>query len=375
MDKHFSTSEIIKASDDILNTPSKSSKINNIKITKNNYSSPLLLVNEISKNASPKANMSFINNLNKNNININEKIKNEIINELYNFFKKKIRKNTLKIIFDQQIKIKKFQKKIEYLNESKKILENNNHDLQSNLNKIIEDKKVLENNNHDLQSNLNQIKEDKKILENNNHDLQSNLNQIIEDKKILENNNHDLQSNLNQIIEDKKILENNNHDLQSNLNQIIEDKKVLENNNHDLQSSLDKIIEEKEMLIEKNTRAQEELSLEKSNLLNNSNNEKLTELNNKLKFYQDENLRLSRDLSNSQETHHIIKKQLNDFEKQKNQISNQIQELNNSVSKSNLITPTFVNELPPEASQDLKNLNNQDMTNLNETIKKIFKKL
>jgi chromosome segregation ATPase len=312
MDKHFSISEIIKASDNILNTSSKSSKINNIKITKNNYSSPLLLVNEISKNASPKANMSFINNLNKNNININEKIKNEIINELYNFFKKKIRKNTLKIIFDQQIEIKKFQKKIEYLNES---------------------------------------------------------------KKILENNNHDLQSNLNQIIEDKKILENNNHDLQSNLNQIIEDKKVLENNNHDLQSSLDKIIEEKEMLIEKNTRAQEELSLEKSNLLNNSNNEKLTELNNKLKFYQDENLRLSRDLSNSQETHHIIKKQLNDFEKQKNQISNQIQELNNSVSKSNLITPTFVNELPPEASQDLKNLNNQDMTNLNETIKEIFRKL
>ena len=99
MDKHFSISEIIKASDDILNTPSKSSKINNIKITKNNYSSPLLLVNEISKNVSPKANMSFINNLNKNNININEKIKNEIINELYNFFKKKIKKNTLKLIF------------------------------------------------------------------------------------------------------------------------------------------------------------------------------------------------------------------------------------------------------------------------------------
>ena len=110
--------------------------------------------------------------------------------------------------------------------------------------------------------------------------------------------------------ESKKILENNNHDLQSNLNQIIEDKKVLENNNHDLQSSLDKIIEEKEILIEKNTRTQEDLSLEKSNLLNNSNNEKLTELNNKLKFYQDDNLRLSRDLSNSQETHHIIKKQL-----------------------------------------------------------------
>ena len=47
------------------------------------------------------------------------------------------------------------------MNESKEILENNNHDLQSNLNKIIEDKKVLENNNHDLKSNLNKIMEDK----------------------------------------------------------------------------------------------------------------------------------------------------------------------------------------------------------------------
>ena len=83
MDKQFSISEIIKASDDILNTPSKSSKINNIKITKNNYSSPLLLVNEISKNVSPKANMSFINNLNKNNININEKIKTYLIILIY----------------------------------------------------------------------------------------------------------------------------------------------------------------------------------------------------------------------------------------------------------------------------------------------------
>jgi len=333
MNKHFSISEIIKASENILNTSSDSSKSNNIRITKTNYSSPLMLVNEISKDVNTKANTLFTNNLNSHDININEKIKNEIINELYNFFKRKIKKNTLKIIFDQQIEIKKFQKKIEYLNENKK------------------------------------------LLEENNHDLQFNLDQIIEDKKVLENNNYDLQSNLNQIIKDKKISENNNHELQSKLNQIIEDKKVLENNNHDLQSSLDKIIEEKEMLIEKNTKAQENLSLQKSNLLNNSNNEKLTELNNKLKFYQDENLRLSRDLSNSQETHHIIKKQLNDFEKQKSQISNQIQELNNSVSKSNLISPSFVNELPPEASQDLKNLNNQDMTNLNETIKKIFSKL
>ena len=51
----------------------------------------------------------------------NEKIKEEIAEELYNFLDKKIKKNTLKLIVDQQLEIKKFQKKNNYLNENKKI--------------------------------------------------------------------------------------------------------------------------------------------------------------------------------------------------------------------------------------------------------------
>ena len=79
-------------------------------------------------------------NLNQEN---NEKIKKEITEELYNFLEKKINKNTLKLIVDQQLEIKKFQKKNNYLNENKKILEAKNGNLSSNLLKIAKIEKFL----------------------------------------------------------------------------------------------------------------------------------------------------------------------------------------------------------------------------------------
>ena len=134
------------------------------------------------------------------------------------------------------------------------------------------------------------------------------------------------------------------------------------------------------MLIEKNKKIQEELfsqksNFKKSNLLHNSNSGKLTELNNKLKFSQDENLRLSSEVFNSRKKYNVIKKQLYDFELQKNQLSNQIQELNDTVNKSNLVTPSFINELPSEATEDIKKPIKKDATKLNASINKIFNKL
>jgi chromosome segregation ATPase len=156
---------------------------------------------------------------------------------------------------------------------------------------------------------------------------------------------------------------------------------MLEANNHNLQSNLDQIIEDKNILTEKNKNIQEDLSLLKSNIKNNVNNEKnlnnekLTESNNKLKFYQEDNLRLSNELFVSNERYNIIKKQLHDFDLQKNQISNQIQQLNNSINESNLITPSFTENLPTETKEDLKKINDKDVTSLNKKINKIFDKL
>ena len=282
MNQLYSTPEIIEACDDILNRPQENSKIEGIIIKKENkHQHPLLLVNEISNDTISKTKNSFLNDLATNDANsrknyeIDDKIKNEIIIKIYNLFKKKIKKNTLKLIVDQQIEIKKFQKKINYLNENKKALETSNHNFLSNLDKITEDKK---------------------------------------------------------------------------------------------------------MLIEKNKKIQEELfsqksNFKKSNLLHNSNSGKLTELNNKLKFSQDENLRLSSEVFNSRKKYNVIKKQLYDFELQKNQLSNQIQELSDTANKSNLVTPSFINELPSEATEDIKKPGKKDATKLNTSINKIFSKL
>jgi len=282
MNQPYSTSEIIEACDDILNRSQENSKIEGIIIKKENkHQHPLLLVNEISNDTINKTKNSFLNDLATNDANsrknyeIEDKIKNEIKIKIYNLFKKKIKKNTLKLIVDQQIEIKKFQKEINYLNENKKALEGSNHNFVSNLDKITEDKK---------------------------------------------------------------------------------------------------------MLIEKNKKIQEELfsqksNFKKSNLLHNSSSGKLTELNNKLKFSQDENLRLSSEVFNSRKKYNVIKKQLYDFELQKNQLSNQIQELNDTVNKSNLVTPSFINELPSEATEDIKKPGKKDATKLNTSINKIFSKL
>ena len=278
MNQLYSTSEIIEACDDILNRSQENSKIEGIIIKKENkHQHPLLLVNEISNDTISKTKNSFLNDLATNDANSrkNYEIEDKIKIKIYNLFKKKIKKNTLKLIVDQQIEIKKFQKKINYLNENKKVLETSNHNFLSNLDKITEDKK---------------------------------------------------------------------------------------------------------MLIEKNKKIQEELfsqksNFKKSNLLHNSNSGKLTELNNKLKFSQDENLRLSSEVFNSRKKYNVIKKQLYDFELQKNQLSNQIQELNDTVNKSNLVTPSFINELPSEATEDIKKLGKKDATQLNTSINKIFSKL
>jgi len=311
MIKIFSISEIVRASDNILNNTKKNPKIK-IKIKKINNLKPLLLVNETLKKESVSSNDVLLDNLTvddlniKNNYEIKKETKEKIIDEIYNFFKKKIKKNTLKTLVDQQIEIKRFKEKIHFLNENKKIFDAKNKNVLLSLNKIIEDKKILEAKNIDLEFNLVKITKDKRILEIKNIDLLSDLNKITEEKKIL---------------------------------------------------------------IEKNE------TLHKSNLQKVFNNEKLIELNKKLRFSQDENLRLSNDLFISREKNKVVKKQLHDFDIQKNQISDQIQELNNSINESNLIAPSFNNEISKEATEDLKNLNKDDMSSLNESINKIFKKL
>ena len=76
------------------------------------FKTPLVLNNEISR--PQKDEITSINQ-----VKIKPEIKDEIINEIYLFLKKKVKKNTLKIIIDEQLEIKNLKNQINFLKLNK----------------------------------------------------------------------------------------------------------------------------------------------------------------------------------------------------------------------------------------------------------------
>mgnify|MGYP001265465037 CR=1 FL=1 len=262
MNKVFSISEVIEASNDILN-PSISADLPEEK----------------------KSDQKI-------------EIKKEIINQVYNFYKKKIKKNTLKIIFDQELNIETLKK------------ENNN---------LHEKENALKASNNNLLYNLIRAKQNNKNLETQNSNNTLNL----------QNTNETLANRENEVKELK------------NLN---------------------------------NEKNQKILKLEEANSHFSNTEQKINELSNKLKFYQEDNLRLSSELVSSNKKNEIIKKQLGDLGLQKDQIQVQIKELNNLINESNLVTPSFKNEDQKKPLEKVSKSTNVVPGNLDSSINKIFNK-
>ena len=110
----------------------------------------ILKKKEISQKELIKKYEEEIKELKNLNQQYDKKIKNEIIKEVSIFFEKQKKRNTLKIIVDQQLEFKKLQKSINYLKENNKLLEASNLGLKSNLVKIAKLEKDLKNNKNEL---------------------------------------------------------------------------------------------------------------------------------------------------------------------------------------------------------------------------------
>ena len=96
----------------------------------------------------------------------------------------------------------------------------------------------------------------------------------------------------------------------------------------------------------------------------------------KVKFYQDENIRLSSELLLARKKNDTIKENLNNIELEKEKISNKIKELNNSIkNKSNVISPNITKEALVETKKDIKKLDDKENKNLDEVINRIFSKI
>ena len=100
-------------------------------------------------------------------------------------------------------------------------------------------------------------------------------------------------------------------------------------------------------------------------------NPKFDELHQKIKFYQNENVRLSSELSKSQKMTIVANENLSNIENTKNIIFNQIQELQRSLGENNVVNSKFIKENYDYIEPDIKE--NTDV-NLNVLVSEIFDK-
>ena len=438
--KIYSIKEIIKASNDILkyeithkilnkeNTRVKkklSSKIedkiinsqkNNIEKEKKypNKEEPLLLKNEVPTSIDNK-----INSFNYK-INIKPDVKDHMINELYHYLQKKVKKNTLKLIIDDQLELKNLKNKINLLKQIESKLKDNFESLKRD-NEILQIKqKKLENeniefkiHNESIHNNLDQANKDNSKLEIENKDLKihndkldvenidlkidndllnDNINKITQSLERLDNENKDLKIEKDKLGLDNIDLKIDNDLLNENINKITQSLERLDTENKELKNNLEEI---KDNLNESNLKNRSyeinnnELKKtvsryivnskkieENLDLAEHSKNTKLVEQTDKVKFYQEENVRLSSELLIAKKKNETIKENLNVIETEKEKISNKIKELSQTIDvKSNIIPSSFIKSNEDMSEKKIDTLDEKEQQSLDDVINRIFAKI
>ena len=438
--KIYSIKEIIKASNNILkyeiphiilnkeNTRVKkklshkiedkiiNSQKNNIEKEKKyqNKEKPLLLKNEVLTSIDNK-----IDSFNYK-INIKPEVKDHMINELYHYLKKKVKKNTLKLIIDEQLELKNLKNKINLLKQIENKLKDN-FESSKRVNEILQIKqKKLENeniefkiHNESIHNNLDQSYKDNAKLEIENKNLKIYNNKLDVENIDLKIDNDLLNDNINKITQDLETLNTENKDLKiekdklgldnidlkidndllnDNINKITQGNERLDTENKELKNNLEEI---KDNLKETNlkNRSYEINNNELKNtvsryivnskkieenldLAEQSKNTKLVEQTDKVKFYQEENVRLSSELLIAKKKNEAIKENLNVIETEKEKISSKIKELNQTIGvKSNIIPSSFIKTNEDKSEEKIDTLDDKEQKSLDEVINRIFAKI
>ena len=301
-------------------------------------------------------------------INIKPEIKDKIVNELYIYIKKKIKKKTLILIIEEQLEIKNLKNKINLLKENQNKLKNNYElSLKNNLNQITKNEEQFNLENKELKSKLNQTIKNEEQLNLENKELKSKLNQTTKNEEQLNLENKELKSKLNQTTKNVQLLNVENKELkekQKNNDDILEKNKYLEINNSNIKNTLSEQIANNKKL------------QKKIDLIDTSKNLDSQDVVKKIKFYQDENVRLSSDLLYAQNNNKNIKENLSNIQFEKEIIAHKIEELNKSIGKNLNIVPTsFVKNTEDNFKNDINKLNDKEKKNLDEVINGIFSKM
>ena len=310
MIKIYSIREIVEATNNILHRPTK--KKNSTIKTKTETDIepqvkkdiPYLLkdsieIQEVNKMKIDKTkNLNLIRNT-KNKFKINSQKDNQFFDNIYMQLNKKIKKNSLKLIFDQQGEINKLNNKIKDLKQ---------------LNQTI----LSEQNT--LKLKINELKNLKDFLILENNSLNVKLENII--TKQMKSENH---------IEELK-------------------KEKLK-----LEKQIDKL------------QTQNENSKKKIY--------DISEIENKNKFFQEENLRIGSELLEVKKKYDILKKEIEKNEIQKSNLISKINSVNEALSDTNILTNVFENKVQNKVNIiDHNKIETEISKNLDEKIKNIFSK-
>ena len=344
--------------------------------------------------------------------------KEELIEKMYLFFSKKIKKNTLKLIIELNEEIIFLTKNISFQKENNKkqkldiqLLKKNTLDLKS-----IES--ALTNELNETIINFNILKTEKENSDSNNELLNEKNNNLIlnynaENKILLtehENRELSLKSKIEklekQIIINNKLLDetNNKNDILENSNNEINTQLIdYKNNEEVLKSKIETL--EKEILVKNNLlnhfnvdenkielqiveiddykKQIKEFKEKNENLQNtiyslksvsNNNQEKfISDLESKIKHYQNENIRVSSELVESDRRFTVTKESLSMLQNQRSDLIDKLNSINQAIKGENIVSNVFNEGMRKNDDVYIPEVKSSNKIEINKRISEIFK--
>ena len=351
----YSVSEIL-ACIEIINQPKKKFYKNNITFNLNNTvismkkkmknkkkNNALLLTTEVVNQSShQRMNKKYIDVL-EEELKLMTKITNENKDQLkkYKNFNLSLNEQVAKLN-DQVSKLKKHNAQLE--NDFSKVLKESNkhtHDkeFQTKLDVIYKQQNVIK----DYQDQISQLKEKNQLLEQNTELPPGWLTGDLKFNHVLKNDTDKVSEKLSQ--------QEHDDELKTKSKIIYEQQNVVK----DYQDQISQL-KEKNQLLEQNS----------EKIIHQEDNKEETEdIVRKIKYYQDDNLRLSNELVKLSNKLENTKNQLEYFENNKARLTSQLENLNNIISESNVIGSPFntaISKIDDKSSVDEKIPNEKQIT-------------
>jgi chromosome segregation ATPase len=337
--------------DDLYKTFGKKIKRNSLKLILELRNDIIHLTKDISKLKINKSEIEQKNiKLNRNIDNLKDEesnLKNNLDQSINGFNKLNYEHKNLKLTFN------KIEENL--LDNNKKLNETveTNNQLNHNLKRSKESFNTLYDNHKDLKLNFSTVEEDlnykKKKLS-----ISGELNEKLENKiKNLENKlieYKDIELDLSSKVEKLEnyiFRSNTKNDELSNQN------KNLEKNNTELKTKIDSVghidvyLDEINQLKLKNKDLENTIEKLKSYEDNNDQNINIIkELENKIKYYQEENIRISNQLYEANKRFDIIKSEIEVLQDQRSSLIAKINSVNDVIGNSKIVTNVFQNSQP-----------------------------